>query len=64
MSYVAHQYSRVGFYSFVEVNLSLYYGGVFIDQHASDYYVGTVKRYNVCKRHVAIDTDVKQTEYT
>ena len=28
MSYVAHQYSRVGFYSSVEVNLSLYNGGV------------------------------------
>ena len=25
---MAHQYSRVGFYSSVEVNLSLYYGGV------------------------------------
>ena len=30
MSYVAHQYSRVDFYSFLEVNLSLYYGGVMI----------------------------------
>ena len=28
MSYVAHQYSRVDFYSSLEVNLSLYYGGV------------------------------------
>ena len=28
MSNVAHQYSRVGYYSSVEVNLSLYYGGV------------------------------------
>ena len=28
MSYVAHQYSRVNFYSSLEVNLSLYYGGV------------------------------------
>ena len=28
MSYVTRQYSRVGFYSSVEVNLSLYYGGV------------------------------------
>ena len=28
MSNVAHQYSRVDFYLSVEVNLSLYYGGV------------------------------------
>ena len=28
VSYVAHQYSRVDFYSSLEVNLSLYYGGV------------------------------------
>ena len=28
MSYVVHQYSQVGFDSSVEVNLSLYYGGV------------------------------------
>ena len=28
MSCVAHQYSRVNFYSSLEVNLSLYYGGV------------------------------------
>ena len=28
MSHVAHQYSRVDFYSSLEVNLSLYYGGV------------------------------------
>ena len=28
MSYVTHQYSRVDFYSSLEVNLSLYYGGV------------------------------------
>ena len=28
MSHVAHQYSRVDFYSFLDVNLSLYYGGV------------------------------------
>ena len=25
-------------------------------------YAGTVKRHNVCKRHVAIDTGFKQTE--
>ena len=31
MSYVAHQYSQVVFYSSLEVNLSLYYGGVHID---------------------------------
>ena len=30
MSHVAHQYSRVDFYSSLEVNLSLYYGGVVI----------------------------------
>ena len=28
VSYVTHQYSRVDFYSSLEVNLSLYYGGV------------------------------------
>ena len=28
LSYVAHQYSRADFYSSLEVNLSLYYGGV------------------------------------
>ena len=28
MSHVAHQYLRVDFYSSLEVNLSLYYGGV------------------------------------
>ena len=28
MSHVAHQYSRVDFYSSLEVNLSLYCGGV------------------------------------
>ena len=28
MSHVAHQYSRFDFYSSLEVNLSLYYGGV------------------------------------
>ena len=28
VSYVAHQYSRVDLYSSLEVNLSLYYGGV------------------------------------
>ena len=28
VSFVAHQYSRVDFYSSLEVNLSLYYGGV------------------------------------
>ena len=28
MSHAAHQYSRVDFYSSLEVNLSLYYGGV------------------------------------
>ena len=28
VSHVAHQYSRVDFYSSLEVNLSLYYGGV------------------------------------
>ena len=28
MSYVTHQYSRVDFSSSLEVNLSLYYGGV------------------------------------
>ena len=28
MSHVVHQYSRVDFYSSLEVNLSLYYGGV------------------------------------
>ena len=27
-------------------------------------YAGTVKRYNVDKRHIAIDTGVKQTERT
>ena len=27
-------------------------------------YDGTVRRHNVCKRHVAIDTSVKQTERT
>ena len=31
MSHVAHQYSRVDFYSSLEVNLSLYYGGVGYD---------------------------------
>ena len=30
VSFVAHQYSRVGFYSSVEINLGLYYGGVAI----------------------------------
>ena len=25
-------------------------------------YAGTVKRHNVCKRHVSIDTGFKQTE--
>ena len=25
-------------------------------------YTGTVKRHNVCKRHISIDTGVKQTE--
>ena len=25
-------------------------------------YAGAVKRHNVCKRHVAIDTGIKQTE--
>ena len=33
MSYVAHQYSRVSFYSSVEVNLTLYYGGVLPKDH-------------------------------
>ena len=32
MSYVAHHYSRVNFYSSLEVNLSLYYGGVIKDR--------------------------------
>ena len=27
-------------------------------------YAGTVKRHNICNRHVAIDTEVKQTERT
>ena len=27
-------------------------------------YAGTVKGHNICKRHVAIDTGVKQTEHT
>ena len=29
-----------------------------------DVYAGTVKRHNVCKRHVAIDTGLIQTERT
>ena len=38
MSYVAHQYSRVDFYSSLEVNLSLYYGGViFMDENPEKY---------------------------
>ena len=36
MSYVAHQYSRVDFYSSLEVNLSLYYGGVTIRYESDD----------------------------
>ena len=38
MSYVAHQYSRVDFYSSLEVNLSLYYGGVGTDDHISNFF--------------------------
>ena len=32
--------------------------------HAEWAYAGTVKRHNVCKCQVAIDTGVKQTEHT